>query len=79
MSATAGNTDSGLSGQPSDDIDKQKGPSTGSNVESVSTSQPTGQPSDNIDQQKGPSTGSNVESSGGTLGTATAPVKSGKT
>ncbi|CAF0921142.1 unnamed protein product [Rotaria sordida] len=35
MSATAGNTDSGLSGQPSGDIDKQKGPSTGSNAESA--------------------------------------------
>lgn len=31
---TAANTDSGLSGKPSDDIDKQKGPSTGSNAES---------------------------------------------
>ena len=34
MSATAAKTDSGLSGQPSDDIDKQKGPSEGSNTES---------------------------------------------
>ena len=34
MSATASHTDSNLSGKPSDDIDKQKGPSTGSNVES---------------------------------------------
>lgn len=34
MSATQANIDSGLSGKPSDDIDKQKGPATGSNVES---------------------------------------------
>ncbi|UJR35053.1 hypothetical protein I4U23_027829 [Adineta vaga] len=34
MSATAGNIDSGLSGKPSDDIDKQTGPSVGSNAES---------------------------------------------
>lgn len=35
MSATASHTDSNLSGQPSDDIDKQKGPATGSNAESA--------------------------------------------
>jgi hypothetical protein len=34
MSATQANIDSGLSGKPSDDIDKQTGPTTGSNVES---------------------------------------------
>jgi hypothetical protein len=34
MSTVAANIDSGLSGQPSDDIDKQKGPSIGSNAES---------------------------------------------
>ena len=34
MSATQANIDSGLSGKPSDDIDKQKGPASGSNVES---------------------------------------------
>lgn len=31
---TAAHTDSGLSGQPSDNIDQQRGPSSGSNVES---------------------------------------------
>ena len=35
MSTAASNTDSNLSGKPSDDIDKQKGPSTGSNAESA--------------------------------------------
>ncbi|CAF0766657.1 unnamed protein product [Rotaria sp. Silwood1] len=34
MSTNASNIDSGLSGQPSDDIDKQRGPSSGSNAES---------------------------------------------
>jgi hypothetical protein len=34
MSTTASTTDSGLSGQPSDDIDRQTGPATGSNAES---------------------------------------------
>lgn len=34
MSATAGNVDSGLSGKPSDNIDHQKGPATGSIAES---------------------------------------------
>jgi hypothetical protein len=34
MSATAATVDSGLSGNPSDNIDKQKGPAQGSNVES---------------------------------------------
>ncbi|CAF2394259.1 unnamed protein product [Rotaria sp. Silwood2] len=34
MSTIASNTDSGLSGQPSDDIDNPKGPSNGSNAES---------------------------------------------
>lgn len=34
MSTTAAKTDSGLSGQPSDDIDKQRGPSEGSDTES---------------------------------------------
>jgi len=34
MSTTASTTDSGLSGKPSDDIDRQTGPATGSNAES---------------------------------------------
>jgi hypothetical protein len=34
MSATQANIDSGLSGNPSDDIDKQRGPASGSNAES---------------------------------------------
>ena len=34
MSTMAANVDSSLSGNPSDDIDKQKGPSIGSNAES---------------------------------------------
>ena len=35
MATTTGNTDSNLSGKPSDNIDKQKGPATGSNAESA--------------------------------------------
>ena len=68
--ATAANTDSGLSGKPSDDIDKQKGPATGSNVESPGgtlaavASQPqsgsgsTGQSNAGQGQKSGPSSGS---------------------
>ena len=40
MSATASTADSNLSGKPSDDIDKQKGPATGSNVESADSTLP---------------------------------------
>jgi hypothetical protein len=38
MSATAATTDSNLSGNPSDDIDNQPGPSFGSNAESAGSS-----------------------------------------
>ena len=40
MSATADSTDSNLSGKPSDDIDKQKGPLSGGNVESADSTLP---------------------------------------
>jgi len=74
MSTTPGNTDSGLSGAPSADIDKQKGPATGSNVESPGGTLGTAtQPAsgNNPADQKAPSgtnTGSNAQqqSSGGT-------------
>lgn len=40
MSAATSHTDSNLSGKPSDDIDKQKGPATGSNAESADSTLP---------------------------------------
>ncbi len=42
MSTTAATTDSNLSGQPSDNIDQQKGPSIGSNAESSGSTLGTG-------------------------------------
>lgn len=43
----------------------------------MSTTDVSGTPISDIDQEKGPSTGSNAESPGGTLVTATTPIKSG--
>ena len=54
MSTSASHTDSNLSGKPSDDIDKQKGPSIGSNAESAGSSLNAGKkPAETEQQQPG--------------------------
>lgn len=60
MSTAVGSTDSNLSGKPSDDIDKQKGPSSGGNVESVDNTLPGSTKSAEAEQ--------NQSGSGGTSG-----------
>ncbi len=56
MSTTASTTDSGSSGQPSDDIDRQTGPAIGSNAESPGStlgSATTAVKSDNTSSNQG--------------------------
>jgi hypothetical protein len=62
MSTVAAKTDSNLSGQPSDDIDKQPGPSFGSNAESPGSSLNAGV---NNPANQGGSSGNNNQNVGG--------------